>query len=300
MGPDVDIPALVAGIPFIYTLIGSKFQSFKMRKILMFLLCLTLGLGAWSSEVQAKRFGGGKSFGKQREQVTQPTAPRPSPSTAPATPGGRSWLGPLAGLAAGGLLASLFLGHGFDGLKMFDILLLVGGVAFLFWLFRRMRQPVPQAMQYAGMPQPATPAPQFGGASTAPTSSSTRPVWFEDEPFLRAAKMHFIRLQEAYDRGDLNDIREYTTPEVFAEIQLQLQERGGAHNKTDVLQLNAEIVDVVTEGNLVIASVRFSGMLREDGDQSTTALNEIWHIQKSASDRNASWFVAGIQQVQQS
>lgn len=270
-----------------------------MYKILALILITLLGASALTSEAYAKRFGGGKSFGKQREQISQPAAPRPaSPAPAAAPLGGRSWLGPLAGLAAGGLLASLFMGHGFDGIKFFDILLLLGIAAGVYFIFRKMRPAAPpNGLQYAGMNTPAAiPAQATSSATLLPAQPSTRPDWFEDEPFLRAAKGHFIRLQEAYDRGDVQDIREYTTPEVFAEIQLQLQERGSALNKTEVLQLNAAILDVVTENDLVIASVRFTGELREEAAAPPTALDEIWHIQKSAKDQNAAWYVAGIQQ----
>ncbi len=269
-----------------------------MKKTLILALAIMLSTCLLTTEVYAKRFGGGKSFGKQSQQVTPPAAPKPvGQPIAPA--GGRSWLGPLAGLAAGGLLASMFMGHGFDGLKMFDMLLIVALGLGIYFLFRRMRQTqAPQPLQYAGMPPPVFSAPPaFGSAVASNTSNTTRPDWFEDEPFLRAAKGHYIRLQEANDRGDLQDIREYTTPEVFAEIQLQLQERGNAKNKTDILQLNADMIDVVTEENFVIASVRFTGLIREDEGAASTALNEIWHIQKSTTDQNASWFVAGIQQA---
>ena len=266
-----------------------------MKKILMLALVCLIGAGTLSTEAYAKRFGGGKSFGKQREQVTQPASPRPaSPAATPAP--GRSWLGPLAGLAAGGLLAAMFMGGGFDGIKMMDIVLMLALAAGIFFLFRRMRraQAAPP-MQFAGVNLPSM-TPNASGSSPA-TSVSTRPDWFEDEPFLRAAKGNFLRLQEAYDRADLNDIREFATPEVFAEIRLQIEERGSKVNKTDVVQLNAAMADVVTEGGLVIASVRFSGMLREDGADAQS-FDEVWHIQKSATDRDASWFVSGIQQIQ--
>ncbi len=271
-----------------------------MKTYLIFALALLVGAGAFGTDAHAKRFGGGKSFGKQREQITQPAAPRPaSPPPIAAPAGGRSWLGPLAGLAAGGLLASLFMGHGFDGIKFFDILLLAMLAVGVYLLWRKIRQtPSPAPMQYAGTnvarmaPPPAT-----AGAAPAIAQASGRPAWFEDEPFLRAAKGHFIRLQEAYDRADSNDIREYTTPEVFAEIQLQLQERGSAKNKTDVLQLNAAMLDVATADGLVVASVRFTGSLREEEGAPAQPLDEVWHIQKSANDRDAAWFVAGIQQA---
>jgi len=271
-----------------------------MKKILTLILVILLGASALTTNAYAKRFGGGKSFGKQREQISQPAAPRPaSPAPAAAPLGGRSWLGPIAGLVAGGLIASLFMGHGFDGIKLFDILLLAGMAAGVFFILRKMRQTrAPQPLQYAGMNPPVTLPPQaMSGAASLAAQPSTRPGWFEDEPFLRAAKGHFIRLQEAYDRADVNDIREYTTPEVFAEIQLQLQERGSTLNKTDVLQLDAAMLNVVTENDLVIASVRFTGQLREEEGAPATPLDEIWHIQKAAADQNAAWYVAGIQQA---
>ncbi len=270
-----------------------------MKKILTLTLMLLVGASALSSDAYAKRFGGGKSLGKQREQVTQPAAPRPAAAPAPAPAGGRSWLGPIAGLVAGGLLASMFMGGGFDGFKMFDFLLIAALAFGAFWLYRKFRSSQAQAqapMQFAGVnPAAAMPFPS-AGSGVAPVMTSTRPEWFEDEPFLRAAKGNFLRLQEAYDRADLNDMREFTTPEVFAEIRLQVDERGSAVNKTEVVQLNATMADVVTEAGLVIASVRFSGSIREDGADAQ-AFDEIWHIQKSATDRNASWFVSGIQQM---
>jgi len=267
-----------------------------MNKIIAFALTLMLGMTAFSGEAFAKRFGGGKSFGKQREQITQPASPS-APGAAPAKPaaGGKSWAGPLAGLAAGGLLAALFFGGAFEGIKAMDIVMIVLLAAAVFFILRALRRPRPQPMQYAGMEaQGYVPQPVAGGAA----ARGTRPAWFEEEPFLRGAKGHFIRLQDAYDRGDLNDIREYTTPEVFAEISLQIQERGAAGNKTDVVQLDANIVDVATEGDQVIASVRFSGLIREEEGAPAQPFSEIWHIQKSAGDRSAPWFVAGIQQVQ--
>lgn len=128
--------------------------------------------------------------------------------------------------------------------------------------------------------------------------SSSRPDWFDDAAFVRDAKAHFIRLQAAYDTANLDDIREYTTPEVFAEISLQIQERGANTQKTDVTLLNADVLEVVTENNQVIASVRFHGLIREEANAPAAPFDEIWHIQKSATDRNAAWFVAGIQQAQ--
>ncbi|HUX63194.1 Tim44-like domain-containing protein [Sulfuricella sp.] len=275
---------------------------------LFFVALISFGLTAQNAD--ARRMGGGSSIGKQRTTTTQQTATPPKPASAPAAapapaPSGASkWLGPLAGLAAGGLLASMFMGGGMGGLgggigNILMILALVGGA---FFIFRMLKKPQPQPAQYAGYTEKSVVTDMAApGSSAAPAAavqaSSTRPAWFEDEPFLREAKKQFIRLQDANDRGDINDIHEYVTPEMYAELSMQIQERNGKPNKTEVVTLNAEIADVVTEGDLVIASVRFSGMIREEANGPAEAFSEIWHIQKSQSQPNATWFISGIQQV---
>ena len=271
---------------------------------LFFVALISFGLSV--QDADAKRFGGGSSIGKQRSTSSQQTATPAKPASAPAAApaGGNKWLGPLAGLAAGGLLASMFMGGGLGGLaggigNILMILALVGGA---FFIFRMLKKPQPQPVQYAGHTERSaiTDMPAFGNSAApvaAMQASSTRPAWFEDEPFLREAKKQFIRLQDANDRGDVNDIREYVTPEMFAEISMQIRERNGKPNMTEVVTLNAEIADVVTEGDLAIASVRFSGMIREEANGPAEAFSEIWHIQKSQSQPNATWFISGIQQV---
>jgi predicted lipid-binding transport protein (Tim44 family) len=276
-----------------------------MKKFIALMMVAIFSFGLVIGEASAKRLGGSKSFGKQRESVSQQAAPKtPAAAPAAAPTGGNKWLGPLAGLAAGGLLASLFMGGAFDGIKMMDILMMLGIAAAVFFVFRALRrnsapQPVPATaggMQYSGYSQQPVAQPLAAG-STMPAAASTRPAWFEDEPFLRQAKSNFLRLQDANDKGDINDIREFTTPEVSAEIGLQIQERGGKPQHTEVVTLNAEMADVVTEGDHVIASVRFSGLIREEEGANAEPFNEIWHIQKSTSQPNSSWFIAGIQQV---
>lgn len=300
-----------------------------MKKFLSLFFVALLGVGLAAQDADAKRFGGGSNIGKQRsmsapqQSNATPAKPAQAPSAAPNTPpapaqsGASKWLGPLAGLAAGGLLASMFMGGGLGGLAggIGNILMILALVAGAVFLFRMLRKPQPQArpLQYAGMGEHTVAGMlNTGGTSAAPVmapepvaapaptmaavQSSSRPAWFEDEPFLREAKKHFIRLQADYDSGDLADIREYVTSEMYAEIVMQLKERGAAVNQTEVVKLDAEIIEVVTENDHVIASVRFSGQIREDG-AAAEFFNEIWHIQKSQSQPNASWFVSGIQQA---
>ncbi len=278
-----------------------------MQKIFSLMVALLVSLSFVATDADAKRFGGGKSIGKQRSYNQQQQQATPKPAQAPgsaATPaGGSRWLGPLAGLAAGGLLASLFFGDGFDGIKPMDIMLLLGIAAAAFFIFRAMRrkQALAQPMRFASANTShqlsLDPAPPFGGSSAVNVPSS-RPSWFEDEPFLREAKVHFIRLQAAYDSADLSDIREYVTPEMFAEISMQIQERGGVAQKTEVMTVNADMLDVVTEGDKVTASVKFSGLIREEANGPAEPFNEIWHIQKSLNGTDGKWYVSGIQQVE--
>lgn len=277
-----------------------------MKKFLTLFFVAFISFGLTAHDADAKRFGGGSSIGKQRSTTSQQTATPPkqaqAPAAAPAPSGASKWLGPLAGLAAGGLLASMFMGGGLGG-GLGSILMILALVAAGVFIVRMLRKPQPQPVQYAGhtertvVTDMAAPGGSAAPAAAMPAGSSSRPAWFEDEPFLREAKKHFIRLQDANDRGDLNDIHEFVTPEMYAEISMQIQERGGKPNKTEVVTLNAEIADVVTEGDMTIASVRFSGMIREEANAPAETFSEIWHIQKSQSLPNASWFISGIQQV---
>ena len=281
-----------------------------MSKVFTLFFVALISFGLTAHDADARRLGGGSSIGKQRSTTSQQTAtpPKPAqaPAAAPAPSGASKWLGPLAGLAAGGLLASMFMGGGLGGLGagIGNILMILALVGAAFFIFRMLKKPQPQPVQYAGNIERNTVSDMVatgGGAipapATMPASAGSRPAWFEDEPFLREAKKHFIRLQDANDRGDINDIHEYVTPEMYAEISLQIQERGGRVNKTEVVTLNADLLEVVTEGDLVIASVRFSGMIREEANAPAEAFSEIWHIQKSQSLPNATWFISGIQQV---
>lgn len=286
-----------------------------MKSVLIAAFAAVVGLVLMIPDAEARRFGGGSSFGMKR------TAPAPAPSlagkpaaapaaagTAPAAkPAGMSrFLGPLAGLAAGlGLVALLsHFGIGEDMANVLLIMALVMGAVFMLrWLMRK-SAPAQGGIQYAGAGEANLHlAPshfegsQVGAGGTAMSAAATAniPADFDAEGFLRQAKLSFVRLQAANDRGDMEDIREFTTPEVFAEVRMQYQERGSKAQETDVMQLNAELQEVITEDNRHIASVRFSGQLRED-DNAPEAFAEVWHLVKP-TDGSRGWNVAGIQQL---
>ena len=83
----------------------------------------------------------------------------------------------------------------------------------------------------------------------------------------------------------------------MAEISAQINERGDAQQKTEVMFIDANLLEVETTNDMAIASVRFTGQLRDVPDGETEEFDEIWHVQKDLKDPNATWLLSGIQQV---
>ncbi|MBI4807931.1 MAG: Tim44 domain-containing protein [Nitrosomonadales bacterium] len=277
-----------------------------MKRFAIFLTIVLTSLSLLAANAEAKRFGGGGSFGKQRsvsapaQKSADATPAQTTPAQTAATPAkqGNKWLGPLAGIAAGLGLAALFSHFGMgEGMGM--LLMIVLGAVAVFFVLSMLRKKQQPAMQYAGAGAPyggtQQPAAQPMSASASSSVNANIPADFPVDSFLRGAKTTFIRLQAANDRKDLNDIREYTTPEMFAEVSMQMQERGDAAQKTDVVAINTDLLEVATEGDLAIASVRMSGQLRENNG-AAESFDEIWHVQKNLKDDKSVWLLAGIQQ----
>lgn len=288
-----------------------------MKKSLFAVLLALLSLGLTVGNAEAARLGGSKSTGMQRQAVApKPAAPAqaaPTPAaSAPAVAPKRNWMGPLAGLAAGlgiaALLSHFGMGEGMANFLM--IALLAMAAIFVFkLLFRRNAPPAQpvEPLQYAGVGGPGmAPLPPAGAAaqgfgSAAPTAAIAEPArhipeGFDVEGFLRVAKLNFVRLQASNDVKNLDDIREFVGPELYAEIKLQVDERGSAQQQTDVVTLNAELIEVVTEGNRHIASVRFNGMIREAVGAAAAPFDEMWNLTKPV-DGGKGWTIAGIQQI---
>lgn len=304
-------------------------------------LVLALGLGIGDAEA-AKRLGGGKSTGMQRQSTAvnqAPTTPGQSPASpatanaaakapaaAPAAAAAaqpkRSWMGPLAGLAAGLGLAALasHLGFGEELASMLMIgLLVMAALAVVGFILRKraMSQRPSMAgaaggMQYAGagqdvstqraydvaMPAGGTAAGSVIGSQIgANLSPSTDiPVDFDVAGFERNAKVQFIRLQAANDAGNLDDIREFTTPEMFAEIKMDMADRGVVQQQTEVVSVNAQVLEVAEETERYVVSVRFTGSIREAHSAELETFDEVWHLLKSRQG-NSGWMLSGIQQV---
>jgi predicted lipid-binding transport protein (Tim44 family) len=286
--------------------------SARPKRLLIALFSLLLGLGLVHNDAEARRLGGGGSSGLSRGgniMNRQALPPRPAPTqgaaaaTAPqgqaAAPARSPWMGMLGGLALGAGLGALLghfgLGGGMGGILM--ILLVAVVIMFVVRLLRS-RAPGAQPLQYASAAPISSGPPAFETmAQTQVTEASTGtvPAGFDSDGFVRQAKLNFVRLQAANDAGNMDDIRAFTTPEMFAEIQLEYQERNRAAQQTDILQLDAQLLDVTNEANRQIASVRFHGSIREVAGAEPAAFDEVWHLAR-ATDGSSGWVIAGIQQ----
>jgi predicted lipid-binding transport protein (Tim44 family) len=308
------------------------------RKAGLLALAGVILVGALATEdAEARRMGGGRSFGRQSttaaQQATPPSpsmqpgqaanAQRAAPAPAPAAPAAAAparnrWLGPIAGLAAGlgiaALLSHFGLGGAFAGamanIIMIAVIAMLALMVFRFFMNRR-KGATPAYAGAAG----ATPYGGMAGTGTGPdyvppsslsygpaTGSLTAtpqiavPAGFDSDAFVRNAKVYFVRLQDAWDRGNSNDIREFTTPEMFAEVKLDIDARGTQPNRTDVVQLNADILGVEDGNTESLASVRFHGLIREAEGAAAEPFVEIWNLSKQKYG-NEGWLLAGIQQV---
>ena len=280
-------------------------------------------IGRQSNTVQHQSAPSTPAQGNQAMQQRAQPAPAPAPTPA-AQPNRSRWLGPIAGLAAGlgiaALLSHFGLGGAFAG-AMANIIVIAVLAMIGIWLIRRFMGRKRESAQpaYAG----GAPSLNAGGTGytqepryTAPPTGSylepqgnplstpsidtapAVPAGFDSEAFLRNAKVYFVRLQAAWDVGNTEDIREFTTPEMFAEVKVDLASRGSQSNQTDIVQLNAEMLGVEERANEYFASVRFSGLIRETPGAAAEPFVEVWNLSK-ANRAGEGWLLAGIQQVAQ-
>lgn len=266
-----------------------------MRTFFVLFISVLLSFSLIATDANAKRFGGGRSFGMSRN-VNSFAKPNAISSSAAKVNGmavnKNRWLAPLAGLAIGTLLGSLLMGHGLSNAILSWILVAFAAVVIVRLLRSVMeKKAAPNSQAYYSQQQSNyEPASSYQSSSFSAPSQPVVAADVDADAFLRDARVAFYRLQAAYDQKDLNDLRQFTTPEVYAEIQMQLQERGEAENQTLVLNLDANIL----EADSLVASVQFSGRVKENNDPANF-FEEIWHF--SRSDVNSRWVVAGLEQA---
>ena len=321
-------------------------------------------LGVTMDEAEARRFGGGSSFGRQSSNITQKRAPAQAPrATQNATPnaanpaatnrgaaagaaaqrsGMSRFLGPIAGIAAGLGIMALLSSLGLSGalLEFLSSAVLIAIVIFgVMFIVRRLRgaqaKPAAQgafgsqggqaqdfytnrqasdysqqsAQQQARAAGVFNRAPESSSQQSSFTSSEQQegtqaqpldPSWFVPEgfdtmTFLNVAKQQFVRIQGLWDQGDVEQLKDYLTDDLVTELSPQIIEQAsqGGH-PTEVVLLNAELLGMEQVAGGHLASVRFSGMLREEPGQEAFRFEEVWNLYKTA---DSGWLLAGIQQI---
>ena len=289
-----------------------------MKKIIIALLVVAGAMSMAVTEAQAARLGGGgRAIVKQSPtdaqqapmQAAKPAAPAAAPAAAPGAPAVKPpspWRGilggALLGLGLGALLSNMGIGAGMA--SMISTILMIALFAmiamFIYRLFTRKKEEE-QPMAYAGTYSGSS-TPDIGSRIEQQSAYQPQPAYvpygvpadFDVHSFLRSAKTYFIRLQASWDRADVNDIREFTSPEMFAELKMQLQERGATENVTDVVTLEAELLGIENIGNDQMASVQFYGTMREAANAPALEFAEVWNLTRQLSG-SGGWVLAGIQ-----
>ncbi|SFB58621.1 Predicted lipid-binding transport protein, Tim44 family [Azotobacter beijerinckii] len=279
-----------------------------MRRFLsLFMACcvaMTLSLDA-----NAKRFGGGKSSGSapshQTTQIhqTQPQSPAGNTASAPgpARPasGASRWLGPLAGIAAGGLLASMFMGDGFDGIQLLDILILALIAFLVYRLIAARRRKLHPAMAGHAPQQRQAPAqsrPVAGASAAAQRRAPIQaPAWFNEQRFLDAARQHFMALQQHWDTNEMNKIAEFVTPQMLDFIRKERADQGEGLQSTYIDNLQVQLDGVDDLADKTVATLTFSGVSKNSRFEPGEVFSESWRMERRQGE-NQPWLVAGIRQ----
>lgn len=276
-----------------------------MKKLLVAVVALC-SLSLVMEAADAARLSGGRSMGMQRsapaQQQATPKAPaqqQAAPAQQPQPAGASKWLGPLAGLAIGAGLAAFFFNNGMSGLLAGLLVagLLAAAAVFAMRMLMRGRA-AQQPLQYAGAgaaDHSVGALPGGAGKHSIAATSSDTTLGFDRAGFIRQARLNFVRLQEAHDKKDLSTMRDFLAPDVYREIEAGIRAAGDAPVRTEVLTLEAEVLEVAEEAGSYIVSVRFAGLLREDANRDAAPFAEIWHLEKPVTGRGG-WMVAGIQQ----
>lgn len=231
--------------------------------------------------------------------------------------------GLLGGLALGGLLGAMFFGGGFEHINFLDLLVL-GGIAFLLFRLLAARRRNAEAVYGSGSSAyyrgnagedndsgnyQRQSYDQSNGAGfdtdilsrksgNASTGKQAYPADFDAGLFLNGAKSAYAMMQRAWDNGDLAELRALSTDKVFGELQDQFKLRGSEPNRTELLNVDAEILEIRDIGTDREVAVLFDVLMRENAGLNPVQVQEVWHFTRSRNSRQPTWFLDGIQQVE--
>ncbi|MGF1716456.1 TIM44-like domain-containing protein [Photobacterium chitinilyticum] len=287
------------------------------RFFTVFALILTVSF--MTPHAEAKKFGGGKSFGKsfktapvkkQQPQQTD-TLKQQKPGANQAGKSSKKGLmgGLLGGLLAGGLLAAFF-GGAFEGIQFMDILIF-GLIAFVvFKLFKTMRgtkrTPMGHREAYAGNSpqhkqhrQAASDAntgfsQQSGSASTDSDVPFNLPPGFNMNAFLNGSRDHYRIIQGAWNHNELDKIREYVSPALLNDLAAERAKLDGEQH-TEVMYVDAELVRADYDSSTAQLSIKFSGRYKDRNEGVEEDITDVWHLERDLRTPNAPWLIVGIQ-----
>ncbi|RKP49174.1 Tim44 domain-containing protein [Trinickia fusca] len=315
---------------------SKQLSVFSAKRIRLLAVAALIAAGTVASlDAEARRMGGGRTIGRQSQSLQKPATPpaqqslqqstaqpaqraqtAPAAQPTPAAPSARSrWLGPLAGLAAGLGIAALLSHFGLGGAfasAMANVIVVALLAMVGIWLVRKImgsrRRDATPAYGAAGAgalrsapgidpyQAPSQPAYDATPPAAAAAAAPAVPAGFDADAFLHHAKVNFVRLQTAWDDRNLADLREFTTPEMFAELKVDMDSRADERNQTDVVRLDAALLALEDRGSEYFASVRFSGLIRETAGGAAELFAEVWNLTKVAGTSEG-WLLAGIEQV---
>jgi predicted lipid-binding transport protein (Tim44 family) len=254
--------------------------------------------------------------------ASAPKAP-PAAAPTPAPSGASRWLGPIAGIAAGlglaALMSHLGLSEGFGTILLLG--LVIFACIFVVRMFLGRRQTSGAPLQYSGATASASGSAPSAFTSSASTSripstselagqpgsaSATEalavgvarkalPQGFDAAAFATEAKRQYIQIQRSYDDADRAALSSVMTADMATEMARELDQRG-LHHPTEIVTLDADVLDVSTEGDEYWISVRFTGQVKEDGEPLPHSIDEVWNLTKPVKG-GSGWLLAGISQV---
>jgi predicted lipid-binding transport protein (Tim44 family) len=282
----------------------------------------------------SRSFGGKSSYSSPYRRAAKPTRSASQQKAYQKNQAARQgmsrrggFMGMLGGLALGGLLGAMLFGGAFEGFNFMDILIFAGIAYLLYKLFaakaRNRQRPAYSKNSYDNFSSGTTQNQQPAFSTSSHRSSSADfntdvlfnkdkkqgvstdtefeqdiiPADFDEADFLAGAKAAFKELQKAWDNHDLAEIRGLTTDKVFAEIQQQLN-TSTETNQTDVLKIDAELLNIRELASELEAVVLFDTIIREGKNSQAEQMREVWHFIKSKNSIQPKWYLDGIQQLE--
>ncbi|MFM2486819.1 Tim44 domain-containing protein [Celerinatantimonas yamalensis] len=279
------------------------------------LLLVALTVVTLSLDANARKFGGGKSFGKSfrtaphnslTQRPTSQSAGQKGVASNVRRPGIMGGL--LGGLLAGGLFAWLLGSGAFHGLQIMDMLI-IAVIAFIgFRILRAMMQAkavnaqangsAQQPWQTRSSPEPFEPTNHsFAAESASPTDDVPFdiPKDLDISGFLEGSRGHYNIIQTAWNHNDLPTIRDYVAPELYQQLVDERAKLGSQPLSNQILYVEASLVRAQCSKLYQQLSVHFIGKYK-DTQSNEQAIDEIWHLRRSADQANADWLIEGIEE----